>query len=452
MANAPSVNVLADSSSASSAIAPPAPASEAAPSQLEEQLRDWMAQCRTGTLALFDSLGDETYRCHAHPDFSPAGWHLGHIAYTEALWLLEHSAQLAPLFPEYRRLFAADGLPKTERVNLPPLAVVQDYLTAVRQAVFDYLPRAPLPAEERLWRWLLQHESQHDETIALVLQLQRGLPAAERMAAINAQFPDAIAGGDRSQGETEMVKIPAGECEIGSSCLDAQDNERPAHRLHLDAYWIDRTPVTSSQYQRFIAAGGYRDRRWWSDAGWQWLQTQAFEQPLYWSADPLWQHHPVCGVSWYEADAYARFVGKRLPTEAEWENAARWQTVPHQLAATPWDTSHPLTARQFCNCDGHIGDTTPVGAFPQSRSDVGCDDLLGNVWEWTASCFQSYANFVPYPYSGYSRVYFDGQHRVLRGGSWATRPWGLRSSFRNWYYPHIRQIFAGFRCALSAEA
>jgi formylglycine-generating enzyme required for sulfatase activity len=154
-------------------------------------------------------------------------------------------------------------------------------------------------------------------------------------------------------------------------------------------------------------------------------------------------------VSCYEAEAYARFVGKRLPTEAEWEKAASWHPQTQQRQTYPWGEAFP--SAEQCNHDHLQGQTTAIDAYPSGQSAYGCYDMLGNVWEWTASWFDGYDGFEFYPYRGYSQVYFDGQHRVLRGGSWVTRPWGLRSAFRNWYAPGTRQILAGFRCAQDAE-
>lgn len=386
-----------------------------------------MQQCRSGTLRLFESVDDATFRRQAHPDFSPIGWHLGHIAYTEALWLLEHGAGLPTQFPHYRRLFAADGLPKHDRVYLPVLEEVQQYLNSVRDRVFDYLEQAPIEAQERLWRWLLQHESQHGETIAIVLALQNHYPTIAPEPSPSHPVTN------------EMVRIPAGEFLCGSDAIDALDNERPTHPVWLDTYWIDRTPVTCEQYQIFMESGGYQDSRWWSAEGWQWLQTAGVTQPLYWRE--AWKQHPVCGVSGYEAEAYARFVGKQLPTEAEWEKAALWN--PNSLS----HANSPDRAEAILECGNHnylVGRTTPVGYYPASAS--GCYDLLGNVWEWTETWFRPYPGFQAYPYRGYSQAYFDDRHRVLRGGSWATCAWALRPTFRNWYHPHVREIFAGFRC------
>lgn len=337
-----------------------------------------MQQCRSNTLTLIQSLDYETFCTQAHPDFSPIGWHLGHIAYTEALWILQRCAGYPPVFPQYHRLFAQDGLPKCDRVCLPEIETVLDYLAAVRSKVFNYLAIAPLEKQERLWKWLIQHEAQHAETIAIVLAL---LGSSVNLPQIEASEP-------------EMLLIPAGSFAQGSNAIEAQDNERPAHGIYLEDYWIDRHPVTNAAYRSFIKAGGYQDLQWWTPEGWQWIQENDIQHPLYQTSD----HSPVCGVSWYEAEAYARFVGKRLPTEAEWEKAAQSQ------------------------------------------------NMLGEVWQWTATWFERYPNFESYPYPGYSQAYFDQAHRVLKGGSWVTFPWAMRNSFRNWYYPHVREIFSGFRC------
>ncbi|MCA1992002.1 MAG: ergothioneine biosynthesis protein EgtB [Coleofasciculus sp. S288] len=402
-----------------------------------------MQRCRSGTLALFDGIDDTTLCKQAHPEFSPVGWHLGHIAFTEAYWILERCAGLPPMFPHYHKLFAADGLPKSERQNLPPLMEIYEYLDAVRTRVFTYLEAAPLDKQKRLWRFLIQHESQHGETIAFVLQLQRW-HFLER-------HQEMWLRGHAEQHKTdfqplgEMLEIPGGEFEMGNDSIEALDNERPVHRIYLHTYWIDRYPVTCGQYRTFVEAGGYQNNRWWSEDGWTWLQENPVAQPLYWSDAPTWDNHPVCGVSWYEAEAYARFVGKRLPTEAEWEKAASWNAVTGQRQTYPWGDTEPQLNR--CNHDNAIGQTTPVNAYLAGQSAYGCYDMLGNVWEWTSSWFNRYKGFVAYPYRGYSQTYFDEQHRVLKGGSWATRPWAMRSSFRNWYYPGIRQVLAGFRCS-----
>jgi gamma-glutamyl hercynylcysteine S-oxide synthase len=339
---------------------------------------DLRQRCRQYLSDLATDLQEHEYFRQAHPNFSPIGWHLGHIAYTEALWLLEGHFQQAPPYPQWRKLFAANGLAKQERQNLPSWPEIAVYLHAVRQEVDKLSATNPPPA--RLLDWLLQHESQHLETMQMMLALHR-----HTLTPI---------GSSTTPIATPQISIPAGEFGMGID-RPTIDNEGPKHQKFVAAYRIDQSPVTVAQYREFILQDGYRDRQFWSDAGWQWLQSHPVDRPLYWHGEDT---PAVCGLSWYEADAYARFAGKRLPTEAEWEKAAP------QLAG------------------------------------------VGEVWEWTSTTFAPYSDFQPYPYPGYSQVYFDGKHFVLRGASQATQTAARRLTFRNWYHPDVRQMFAGCRC------
>ncbi len=427
-----------------------------------EALRFAMQQCRASTLKIFATLDEETFCRQIHPDFSPVGWHLGHIGYTEALWLLQHCAKQPPIFPQYDQLYAADRLPKNQRTNLPTLAETRQNLELIRQKVLQYLEIAPIHSQERLWHFILQHESQHCETILFLLQLQqtsRPQSLVEKPEERNFK-PSSFAAFLASRLD-DMVEIPGGEFVQGSNAIAALDNERPPHTQHIPTYHIDRYPVTQGQYQQFIAAGGYNNPEYWSEVGWQWRQKNEITEPLYWSRklengqkNTEWSNHPVCGVSWYEAEAFANFVGKRLPTEAEWEKAACWNPATQQKQTYPWGDFWGDFWGQphLCHCNRLLDSsfnppTAPVDAYPQGVSPYGCYDMLGNVWEWTASKFAGYPGFKAYPYQGYSMTYFDNQHQVLRGGSCVTRPWVIRGSFRNWYQPWVRQIFVGFRCA-----
>lgn len=395
-----------------------------------------LQQCRRDTFDLFAGMDYDTFCRQVHPEFSPVGWHLGHIAYTEDLWILQKLGKFKPVFPKYHKLFAADILPKQERVYLPTIPEVELYLDAVRKKVLDYLEIAPIEQQERLWQFIIQHESQHCETVAFLLQMQQERGEGERgrpIADAQLSMPNSA------------IEIPAGEFYMGSDRIQALDNERSRHLCYLDTYSIDRYGVTCGQYRHFMASDGYQNPQWWSAEGWKWLQSNLVDRPLYWSDNPARNNHPVCGVSWYEAQAYCNFIGKRLPTELEWEKAASWDAANQTQRTYPWGEELPNSS--LCNHGNKIGNTAPVDKFPQGASSFGCYDMLGNVWEWTASTFDAYPGFESYPYTGYSQAYFDGEHRVLKGGSWATHAPSLRSSFRNWYYPGVRQIIAGFRCA-----
>ncbi|MEM7727391.1 MAG: SUMF1/EgtB/PvdO family nonheme iron enzyme [Cyanobacteria bacterium P01_A01_bin.45] len=396
-------------------------------------------QCRIKTLEILDNLDQKTFCTQVHDDFSPLGWHLGHIAYTESLWLLERSAGLAPSYPEYRQLFAADGLPKFQRKNLPSPIEVRGYLDTVRDRVIDYLEVADIERQERLWYFVIQHECQHYETINFLLHII----ASKHLYSIGSQL---LHSSSPTPLVSKPIKIPAGEFLMGNSSLHAVDNEAPVHIVYLDTFYIDPYPVTCGEYRYFIEAGGYEQPQYWCNSGWKWLKISGVKQPLFWQDDPIWSDHPVYGVNWYEANAYCRFVGKRLPTEAEWEKAASWNQEAKVQYIYPWGTELPTS--EHCNHNGNIGETTPVNHYHKGTSYYGLYDTLGNVWEWTSTYFNGYENFQPYPYRGYSQVYFDHQHLVLKGGSWATSNYVLRCSTRNWYHPNIRQILAGFRCAM----
>jgi iron(II)-dependent oxidoreductase len=275
---------------------------------------------------------------------------------------------------------------------------------------------------------LLQHEYQHNETMLQLLKLaDPGVYAPQRRSV---SAPDGVSGG--------MVRIEGGSFEMGDAGAGfAYDNERPRHEVELDAFEIDRLPVTNGDFLAFIEDGGYGRRELWTEEGWAWRTAEDVERPLYWNWDgtvrdfervePLDPALSVTHVSWHEADAFARWRGDRLPTEAEWERAAAGagQGNVDQLAFGP----------------------APAGSHPEAASEHGVLGLVGDAWEWTSTWFGGYPGFRAFPYPEYSEVFFGSDHRVLRGASWATRPRVARITFRNWDYPQRRQIFAGFRCA-----
>jgi iron(II)-dependent oxidoreductase len=235
----------------------------------------------------------------------------------------------------------------------------------------------------------------------------------------------------------------------------AYDNERPRHERRVPAFRIGRTPITNATFLRFVEGGGYERREWWSDEGWAWKEEYDISRPGGWTADgrewhvgrvePLAPDQPVVHVSWFEADAFARAHGARLPTEAEWEKAATWDQQTGTPRSNPWG-EEPWTPER-ANLDQTSLGPLPVSAYPAGASPYGALGMLGGVWEWTASDFTGYPGFRAHPYPEYSQVFFGTDYKVLRGGSWASRPRVATATFRNWDYPIRRQIFAGFRIA-----
>jgi iron(II)-dependent oxidoreductase len=426
---------------------------------VKDTLRQRFDAVREGTLQLLDLVADGAFDSQPDPDFSPIGWHVGHVATFEHYWLLEQCRGDPPLPDEYRRLFSPLETPKSLRRALPSRTEIMEMLGDVRARVLRYLesgradPSRGLPDDERIFRNVIQHELQHSETMSLVLHMHDRPERPE-------QTP-LLAPGEA--GDTPMVRVPAGSFLMGRDPIgDTYDNEGPPHRVDLEEFFIDVHPVTNAQFLGFLSSGGYDERRCWGDDGWAWRCRHNVRAPRYWLArgdgwlargffgdGALRPDHPVQSLSWYEAEAYARWCGKRLPSEAEWEKAAAWDMSASRSLAYAWGDQPPDSSR--CNFERAFDGTTAVGSFGSARSPSGCFDMNGNVWEWTATAFAPYPKFVPYPYEGYSQPYFDGQHRVLRGGSWATRGSIVRNTFRNWYAPATRVLFAGFRCTRDAD-
>jgi iron(II)-dependent oxidoreductase len=307
-----------------------------------------------------------------------------------------------------------------------------------------------------VYRMVLQHEYQHNETILQTLQLKLGEPYSPP---VRFDLP-AAPHGRASLGD--MARFPGGAVEIGTDDRsEAYDNERPRHVAEVRPFLIDVNPVTNGDFLGFIAAGGYTRPEYWSDPGRRWLADSGAHAPKYWfssegrwmtqvmdRAGPVDPRHPVCHVSWNEAEAFARFAGKRLPTEIEWEAAASWDPATGRKRLFPWGDEPP--SRELANLDQLGFGTAPVGAYQRNLSPIGCYGMIGDVWEWTSSDFRPWPGFEAFPYQEYSEVFFGDEYKVLRGGSWATRPGAVRNTFRNWDYPIRRQIFSGFRCARDA--
>jgi gamma-glutamyl hercynylcysteine S-oxide synthase len=419
-------------------------------------------EARARTFLLTTPLTDEELRLQHDPLMSPILWDLGHIAHFEELWLTRNLDGDIE-FVEMPGLYNPFEHPRSERGSLPlPLmAQCQEIMAEIRERVLRRLAGAdfnspnPLLRDGYVYRMVLQHEYQHNETILQTLQLKQGRPYTP---AARFQMPSASPE-TRSSGQGNMVWFPGGPVLVGTTDRSVSyDNERPQHRVHVAPFWIDVDPVTNGDFERFIAANGYATREYWSDAGWNWVQQSGTLAPKHWmekdgvwfsrsmdQVGPLDPGHPVCHVCYYEAEAFARFAGKRLPTEIEWEAAASWDPETMTKRSFPWG-EEPVT-KDLANVDQLSFGTTPVGSYPANVSPIGCYGMIGDVWEWTSSDFRPYPGFESFPYPEYSEAFFGTEYKVLRGGSWATRPGAIRNTFRNWDYPIRRQIFSGFRCA-----
>ena len=358
-------------------------------------LVDALAQVRGRTLGLVAHLDDADLERQLDPIMSPLVWDLGHIAAYEDLWLVHRMADAPLLHPELAARYDAFETPRTVRGDIELLDApgAREYLREVRARALDVLDeQGPDPVVHEM---VLQHELQHTETMRQAMRLGGMLAPGEPLL-------------DPVDGSDGWLDVPAGPFAMGAAHdVFSYDNERPRHPVDVPAFRIARRPVTNATWLRFTEGGGYQRREWWSDEGWSWKE----DYDITGCPDAAAGHPdaPVCHVSWFEADAFARSCGARLPTEAEWEKAATWDR-----------RTDPLSS-------------------------------VGQVWEWTASWFGGYPGFVADPYPEYSQVFFGAAYRVLRGGSWATDRRVATPTFRNWDLPQRRQIFAGVRLATDAR-
>jgi iron(II)-dependent oxidoreductase len=361
----------------------------------KEAIAERLAEARLRTLELIQPLDDEQLNRVYSPILSPLAWDLGHIANFEELWLVQTIGGRDPLHGELGRFYDAIENPRKTRGELPILrdAELRAYLGDVRERTLEVLDEVevdrdaenPLLRDGFVYELLLAHEQQHNETMLQLLQMVDGYEPL-----------DAADGGPSAPSEPgpETVVVAGGEHEIGAPANGfAYDNERTRHTVELAPFEIDRTPVANAAYIQFMEETGAEPPLYWEagDGGWV-LTTRGRRDPV----DPA---HPVLHVSWHEAEAFARWAGKRLPTEGEWE-----------------------------------------AAHPSLKG-------VGQAWEWTSSDFLAYPGFEAFPYREYSEPFFGDAYKVLRGASWATDRNVIRPSFRNWDLPQRRQIFAGIRCA-----
>ncbi len=399
------------------------PPHTAAPQPLAAEMLAALDGVRLDTLALVAHLPDEDLERAHSPLMSPLAWDLAHIAAYEDLWLAHRHAGLDLLRPDLAERYDAFETPRAVRgeVELLDAPAARAYLEEVRERVVLAIAHEGV-GDSLLHELVLRHELQHTETMRQTMALAGLLPPGEP-------------GLRPLGGEDGWLELPAGAFPMGAGAEGfAYDNERPRHLARTAAFCIARRPVTNASWLRFSEGGGYERREWWSAEGWAWKQEYDLtHHPSVADGHP---QAPVCHVSWFEADAFARAHLARLPTEAEWERAA---TSGQQALGEVLGEIRPQGSSDR---GGTLG-----AALETAGSAGGALEGVGQVWEWTGSHFRGYPGFAAYPYREYSEVFFGEDYRVLRGGSWATSPRVAGPTFRNWDLPLRRQLFAGVRLA-----
>ena len=389
----------------------------------------------------------------------PPIWEMGHVGWFQERWILRHLDEAGPVSDYGDSLYDSFNIPNAQRWDLafPSKKETVAYITKVLERCIDRLAgREPTDKEIYFYRLVINHEDMHSETM---VHIRQTMGYSQPQITNRLTKPIAI---DESF-EQHDVAIPGGTFNLGAT-LDMPfvlDNEKWAHPLEIAPFSIAATPVTNAQFQAFVEAGGYLAREFWSDTGWAWQQEAQATHPVYWQREadgswcvrvfdgyaPLEPFLPMMNVNFYEANAYCRWAGRRLPTEAEWELAASSTSALNgRKTLYPWGDQSPTPAT--ANLDSMALGPIDVRALPDSDSAFGCRQMIGNIWEWTASTFDAYPGFEIDPYDTYSAPSF-GQQKVLRGGCWVTRSRVIRNTWRNFYTPDRNNIFAGFRtCAL----
>ena len=417
----------------------------------------WVVDARDRTLGLLDELDDAQLDMPPYlPTVNPFRWEIGHVAWFQDHFVLQGGLGLEATERGAAQLYdsAAVGHERRWRQEPKSRARLRAYVSAVCDRVIEGLAAGD-PTPELQDRVLLGifHADMHNEA-SIYMRQALGLPAPIPAETV----PLAMA--PMREGD---ITIPGGKFQLGAENDDwfAFDNERGPHAVDLASFAIARLPVSQGDLAAFVDAGGYQSQALWSREGWSWRQALSAEQPCYWRRDgaggwlrrnfetwhPIEPELPASHVSWYEADAWCRWAGRRLPSEAEWEIAAdvSGTTGTASKRSYPWGEVGPNA--ELANLDARVMGCAPRGAYPRGDTPEGCRQLWGNVWEWTTSTFEPYPGFEPGVYAEYSEPWF-GARKVLRGGCWATRSRMLRNSLRNFFTPDRRDVYAGFRtCA-----
>ena len=417
-----------------------------------------LKEARDRTLRLVEDLNERQMIGPRLKIINPPLWEIGHVAWFQEKWALRHLRGLSPQRDGLDELYDSAVVAHDTRWEIDLLSRQQtlQYMKGVLESVVDLLIQQPTTPDGVYFHLLpLYHEYMHAEALTYTRQTL-GYPAPS----FSNLLPTAArVGGGPFPGD---VEVTGGKFMLGAT-NDVRfvfDNEKWAHEVDVEPFKIAKAPVTNEEFAAFVDDGGYREKRWWSPAGRIWQENTRTQHPVYWFPDstgqwlvrdfdrriPLLPYLPVIHVNWYEAEAYCNWAGRRLPTEAEWEMAASGQGAASK-SYFPWGDEPPSPIR--ANLDYTYMGCIDVGALPEGDSAFGCRQMIGNVWEWTADDFQPYPGFTVDPYKEYSQPWF-GDHKVLRGGCWATRSNLIRSTWRNFYTPDRRDVLAGFRtCSVS---
>ncbi len=433
-----------------------------------DDLARWSAALRARTLGLVDDLCDAELDCERLTVTNPFLWELGHVGWFHERFLLRANGE-ASVRADADALFDSMEVLHDTRwdLPLPNRAEVRAYLEAVDGALAARLARrAPEGEELERWRLCLFHEEMHAEAFTYMRQTL-GYRAPEFVSGVTggaapARSDSRTSSAARAEGDAE---VPAGRYRVGAERDEpfTFDNERWAHDVELDAFRIARALVSCGDVRAFVEDGGYADDRLWTADGAAWRAREGATHPRDWRrADGRWERRSfdawraldddeaACGLSWYEAAAYCAWAGRRLPTEAEWEVAASFEPSAtgskRARRRYPWGDAAPDPTRAAL--DGRAAGPPNVHAHPAGDSALGLRQLIGGVWEWTATDFAPYPGFAPAAYEAYSAPWF-GTRKVLRGGAWPTSSLLARNLYRNFFEPHRRDVPTGLRtCAL----
>ncbi len=418
------------------------------------------------TMVLVAGLSDDQLMGPHMPIVNPFLWEVGHVAWFHENFILRGLDGNTPMVEGGDALYDSMNVAHRTRWDLPLLdfAATIRYTEDVRDRLLERLDGIGGDMSDERCSYYHQltvfHEDMHDEAFTYMRQTL-SYAAPETGVVVDAGLRDAgPLPGD--------VELPGGIHMLGGQPTDpyVMDNEQWGHGYELEPFSIARAPVTNSEYAAFVEDRGYEREEFWSKAGWGWRGHAKAEHPIYWLSDgdgwavraftetlPLRPHAPVEHVTWYEADAYCRWAGRRLPSEGEWEVAATRAPVQGSDGLSgpkrryPWGDQRPTPL--LANLGGLNGGTVDVAAYTQGDSAWGCRQMIGNVWEWTCSGFQPFPGFAPGPYKDYSQPWFKEGRAVLRGGSWATSPRLIWGTWRNYFTCERNDVLAGFRtCAI----